>query len=71
MNRKTDDLPMNKEVGLRFTSLRKRARLTQDGLVRLAGRVEEIADAHQQSYIDQALLRRLAEPVSALRAGLN
>ena len=29
MSRKTDDLPMTTELGLRLRSLRKRARLTQ------------------------------------------
>jgi transcriptional regulator with XRE-family HTH domain len=37
LNRKTDDLPMTKELGLRLRSLRKRAALTQAGLARLAG----------------------------------
>ncbi len=34
MNRKTDDLPMTRELGLRLRSLRTRVRLTQSELVR-------------------------------------
>jgi transcriptional regulator with XRE-family HTH domain len=37
MNRKTDDRPMTREIGLRLRSLRKRAALTQAGLARLSG----------------------------------
>jgi transcriptional regulator with XRE-family HTH domain len=48
MNRKTDDLPMTEELGLRLRSLRKRASLTQAELARLAG-----------GSLDQALVSRL------------
>ncbi len=48
MNRKTDDLPMTKELGLRLRSLRRRASLTQAELARLAG-----------GSLDQALVSRL------------
>jgi hypothetical protein len=47
-NRKTDDLPMTKELGLRLRSLRKRASLTQNELAGLAG-----------GSLDQALVSRL------------
>jgi transcriptional regulator with XRE-family HTH domain len=48
LNRKTDDLPMTKELGLRLRSLRKRASLTQAELARLVG-----------GSLDQALASRL------------
>jgi transcriptional regulator with XRE-family HTH domain len=48
LNRKTSDLPMTKELGLRLRSLRKRASLTQAELAKLAG-----------SSMDQALVSRL------------
>jgi len=60
---------MNKEVGLKFRGLCKRARLKRDGLARLAGRGEAIAHGHQQPCIDAALLRRLAGLVVSLRDG--
>jgi transcriptional regulator with XRE-family HTH domain len=48
LKRKTDDLPMTKELGLRLRSLRKRASLTQAELAGLAG-----------TSLDQALVSRL------------
>lgn len=39
------------------------AETTEPGSTARAQRVEEIAHHHQQSYIDQAILRRLAELV--------
>ncbi|HTW91072.1 MAG TPA: helix-turn-helix domain-containing protein [bacterium] len=48
MSRKTDDLPMTKELGLRLRSLRRRASLTQAELAGLAG-----------GSLDQALVSRL------------
>jgi hypothetical protein len=44
------------------------AEATEPGSAARTQRVEEIAHHHQQSYIDQALLRRLAELVFTLRA---
>jgi hypothetical protein len=43
------------------------AETTEPGSTARAKRVEGIAHGHQQSYIDQALLRRLAELVFILR----
>jgi hypothetical protein len=43
------------------------AETTEPSSAARAQRVEEIAHHHEQSYIDQALLRRLAELVMSLR----
>ena len=45
------------------------AETTEPGSTVRAQRIEEIAHGHQQSYIDQALLRRLAQLVTSLRDG--
>jgi hypothetical protein len=56
LNRKTDDLPMIKELGLRFRSLRKRARLTRSDLRRKF-------PAHALDGLDRQLRRAGAQRV--------
>ena len=63
MNRKTDDLPMTRELGSRLRSLRKRASMTQAELAQLPG-----------GGLEQALVSRLeaglhSNPTLSLVAG--